>query len=287
MRIGGPVSLPVTQPAKKPVAPAPAMPAPPSVKAQSLADDPLPAKFSDPDQYKHYAVRLVSEAIVAQSDLARAQKAFVNGEGSPADVNRAATAANKVRDRIREMQSKPSGFQAFIWSFKGFGGGARAAFWQAQGLDLSSQNVRPKATDLIATISGPTAEALKAAVAAIDRGEWEQAQHSFNRAAEVAGSQKEALVTGRVAAGLRFDVSADNAFRRAVELAKDPGEAAEVGTEAAAFTNYTYRSADFAFRKAADLSKTKDQALKVADQASAAGKADAANYASQRASELK
>jgi hypothetical protein len=260
---------------------APSAPVGKNVKATI---DPLP-KFAGPDDYKIYGIRLTSEAIVAQGDLTRAQKNYVNGTASIADVNAAARQLNDVRNQIRAMQAQPSGFKALIWSwFKHFNKGE---FWKSQGLDLTSLAVRPKAVDLIASIQGPTAEALKAAVAAMDKGDWEGAQQLFKKAAELASTQKEALVTGRVAAGLRFDVSADNAFKRAVDLSATSGEATEVATEAASFTNYKYNSANYALRKGADLAKSKEQALKVADRASSLGYTDAAAYAAARAAELK
>lgn len=258
-----------------------AVPAPRSVKARL---DPLP-KFGSPDEYKIYGIRLTSQAIVAQGDLARAQKNYVNGSGTIADVNQATRALDEVRAQIRQMQGQPSGFKALIWSwFKHFNKGD---FWKSQGLDLSSLQVRPKAEDLIASITGPTAEALKAAVAAMDKNDWDTAQQCFKQAADVATTEKEALVAGRVAAGLRFDVSADNAFKRAVDLSSNSGEAAEVAAEASSFTNYKYRSAEYALRHGADIAKTKEQALKVADRASSLGFPEAASYATQRAAGLK
>ncbi|MNT53361.1 hypothetical protein D3C72_1904460 [compost metagenome] len=120
----------------------------------------------------------------------------------------------------------------------------------------------------------------------MDRNDWDGAQASFKRAAELTSSQRQALVVGQVAAGLRFDVSADNAFKRAAELALSSGEATEVATEAASFTNYKYRSAEYALRRGADIAKTKEQALAVADRASALGYVEAANYAAQKAAAL-
>ncbi|MOA53120.1 hypothetical protein D3C78_1765290 [compost metagenome] len=102
----------------------------------------------------------------------------------------------------------------------------------------------------------------------------------------MSATQRQALVVGQVAAGLRFDVSADNAFHRAAALAGSAGEATEVASEAAAFTNYKYRSAEYALRRGADLSRTKEQALAVADRATSLGYTDAANYAAQKAAAL-
>lgn len=256
----------------------------PAPKAKIKAQlEPLP-KFSNAEQYKIYAIRLISEAVVAQNDLTKAQKDIVNGQATAADVNRAATALNEVRGQIRQMRGSLGGFKAFWWKLtQKFDA---TSFWQSQGLDLSSLAVRPKAADLVSSITGPTAEALKAALAAIDKNDWDSAQRSFQTAADVARTQKEALVAGQVAAGLRFDVSADNAFRQAAELAKTPGEAVEVAIEASSFKNYKYRSAEYALRHAADIAKTKAQALQVADRASSLGFVDAANYAAQKASQL-
>lgn len=262
--------------AARPAAPAPQV----KIKARL---EPLP-KFDNAEQYKIYAIRLVSEAVVAQNDLTKAQKDLINGQATAADVNRAATALNEVRGQIRQMRSSMGWFKAFWWKLtQKFDA---TAFWQSQGLDLSTLAVRPKAADLVSSITGPTAEALKAALSAIDKNDWDSAQRAFQTAADVARTQKEALVAGQVAAGLRFDLSADNAFRAAAELAKSPGEAVEVAIEAAGFKNYKYRSAEFALRRAADISKTKEQALKVADRASSLGFVDAANYAAQKASQL-
>lgn len=263
--------------------PAAKAPAPTTLKVKAQALDPLP-KFKNAEEYKIYAIRLISEAIVAQNDLTRAQKDIVNGQATAADINRAATQLNEVRSQIRQQRASLGGFKAFWWKLtQKFDA---TSFWQSQGLDLSTLAVRPKAADLVSSISGPTAEALKAALSAIDRNDWESAQRSFQNAADLARTQKEALVAGQVAAGLRFDLSADNAFRQAAVLAKSPGEAVEVAIEAAGFKNYKYRSAEFALRQAADIAKTKAQALQVADRASSLGFVDAANHAAQRASQL-
>lgn len=267
----------------KPAAPAPAATSPKLPQGGKARVDAVPS-FKSPDEYKIYGIRLVAEAIVAQNDLAKAQKGLVDGTANIGDVNAAARALNDIRAQIRAAQDAVGGFKGWWWKVtKKFDKGA---FWKAQGLDLSTLAVRPKATDLIATISGPTAEALKAALVAIDRNDWDGAQASFKRAAELSATQRQALVVGQVAAGLRFDVSADNAFRRAAELAGSSGEATEVATAAAGFTNYKYRSAEYALRRAADIAKTRDQALAVADRASALGFTDAANYAAQKAAGL-
>jgi hypothetical protein len=281
MQIGANAS-PARLNAKAPVAAA-ATAAPKAPASPKASIEPLP-KFKNPDEYKIYAIRLVSEAIVAQGDLAKAQKGLVDGTANLGDVNQAARTLNDVRAQLREMKDQVKGFKAFWW--KVVHKYDAASFWKSQGLDLSTLAVRPKAIDLIATISGPPAESLKAALAAMDRNDWDGAQASFKRAAELSSTQRQALVVGQVAAGLRFDVSADNAFKRAAELALSPGEATEVASEAASFTNYKYRSAEYALRRGADLAKTKEQALAVADRASALGYVEAANYAAQKAAAL-
>lgn len=281
MQIGA--NAPSTRISVKPAAQAPAPHAPKLPQGAKARVDAVPS-FKSPDEYKIYGIRLVAEAIVAQNDLAKAQKGLVDGSANIGDVNAAARTLNEVRAQIREAQSAIGGFKGWWWKVtKKFDKGA---FWKAQGLDLSTLAVRPKATDLIAGISGPAAESLKAALAAIDKNDWDGAQNSFKRAAELAATQRQALVVGQVAAGLRFDVSADNAFRRAAELAGSSGEATEVAAEAAGFTNYKYRSAEYALKRGADLAKTREQALAVADRASALGFPEAANYAAQKAAGL-